>query len=1148
MKPLKALIVEDSELDEELLLRQLAKANFEVQSIRVQTAAAMEKALAEHEWDIILSDYAMPGFTGLDALRVLKESERDIPLIIISGTIGEDVAVEAMRVGVDDYLMKGKLTRLAPAIERELENAANRQAQKRAEESLRRSDESKHFLASIVESSRDSIISIGFDGIITSWNAAAELLYGYSAAEAVGKPLTMLTLPEDRKEILAKIDAIKHSRQVEIFETERIGKDGRHLFLEIKMSPIKNDGGEVIGISTFARDITERRQAAEALRLSEASLANAQRIAHVGNWDWDIQNDQVLWSEEIYRIFGLARSDFERTYKSFFEFVHPDDRQKVQAAVDATLTENAAHNYEHRIIRPDGEERIVHQIGEVRFDEMGKPLRFIGTVQDVTERNLSERLQRESEQRLSFALDAADIGDWDMDLRTNVARRSLRHDQCFGYSEAVSEWSYETFLAHVHPADHDRVDAAFQQAMSDHLGDYDVEFRTIWRDGSLHWLWSKGRFYFDESAQPYRVAGIQVDITERKRAAAALENAAKRERAMIENSLDVICTIDAEGKFASVSPASFKDWGYQPEELVGREYIELVVPEDVAKTSEAAAEIMSGAVVVDFENCHRHKNGSKVHLRWTAKWSETDRLIFCVAHNFTERKAAEDKMRLMKSAVDSIVEGIIISDAQKPDNPIIYTNHALENLTGYTFDEVRGRNCRFLQGAETNPQTVGEIREALETESKFHGEILNYRKNGESFWNELSISPVFDSSGVVTHYVGIQQDISERKQAEEILRASEAKIRQLVDSSIIGITTTRLDGAVIEANDVFLKMVGYSRQDLMAGKIRWDEMTPPEIFWQDERAKEQLFELGYSIPREKEYIRKDGSRVPVMVGGTLLKDTEDTVLAFVLDISEQKRVEEEKRLLNIQIEQQHERLNNVIANVPGVVWEAYGLPDAPTQRIDFVSEYVETMLGYTVEEWLATPNFWLSIVHPEDKARIAHEATERFVTGDGYTRQFRWIAKDGHIVWVESQATVIRDKSGQPIGLRGINVDITERKRLEEERTELIAELDTEKRRLQHIFDNSPSFILSLRGPDFVFEMANPAYYQLVGQRNLIGVPAREALPEVMAQGLSEITRRVYQTGEPFIGNEVPVNLQLAGRFGNEAALSKFRLYAAAGS
>jgi PAS domain S-box-containing protein len=153
------------------------------------------------------------------------------------------------------------------------------------------------------------------------------------------------------------------------------------------------------------------------------------------------------------------------------------------------------------------------------------------------------------------------------------------------------------------------------------------------------------------------------------------------------------------------------------------------------------------------------------------------------------------------------------------------------------------------------------------------------------------------------------------------------------------------------------------------------------------------------------------------------------------------------------------------------------------------------MLGYTVEEWITTPNFWLSIVHPEDKERIAREATERFVTGGRLYKTFRWIAKDGRIVWVESQATVIRDESGQPIGLRGINIDITERRRLEDERTKLLAELAYEKARLQHIFDNSPSFIVSARGPEFVFEMANPAYYQFVGNRNLIGLTVREAFP-----------------------------------------------------
>ena len=125
--------------------------------------------------------------------------------------------------------------------------------------------DSKDFLALIVESTQDSIISINFERIITSWNKAAELLYGYSADEAIGKPLTMLTLPEDFNEVLTNIDEIKHSKKVKIFDTERKHSDGHHLFLEVVMSPINDEQGEVIGISTIARDMTERKRTAEKL-------------------------------------------------------------------------------------------------------------------------------------------------------------------------------------------------------------------------------------------------------------------------------------------------------------------------------------------------------------------------------------------------------------------------------------------------------------------------------------------------------------------------------------------------------------------------------------------------------------------------------------------------------------------------------------------------------------------------------------------------------------------------------------------------------------------------------------------------------------------------------------------------------------------
>lgn len=130
------------------------------------------------------------------------------------------------------------------------------------------------------------------------------------------------------------------------------------------------------------------------------------------------------------------------------------------------------------------------------------------------ERDHALKIASESEERLRFALDAAGIGDWDMNLQTNVARRSLNHDRCFGYADAVSEWGYDTFLKHVHAEDRDRVDQHFQVALAT-LGEYDIEFRCEWPDSSTHWLWSKGRFYADCEGKPYRVAGIQVDVTSR---------------------------------------------------------------------------------------------------------------------------------------------------------------------------------------------------------------------------------------------------------------------------------------------------------------------------------------------------------------------------------------------------------------------------------------------------------------------------------------------------------------------------------------------------------------------------------------------------------------------------------------------------------
>jgi len=203
-----------------------------------------------------------------------------------------------------------------------------------------------------------------------------------------------------------------------------------------------------------------------------------------------------------------------------------------------------------------------------------------------------------------------------------------------------------------------------------------------------------------------------------------------------------------------------------------------------------------------------------------------------------------------------------------------------------------------------------------------------------------------------------------------------------------------------------------------------------------------------------------------------------------------------RRRAESEVERQRDRLNKIIASVPGVVWEAWGKPDAATQRIDFVSDYVEIMLGYSVQEWLSTPNFWLSIVHPEDKAGAARRATEAFVGGKMATNEFRWIAKDGSIRWVEATSITTVDHKGNPIGTRGVTIDISERRRAE------AASRDSEER-YRLLFENNPDPIFVVDRENLRLLAVNKAAVQTYGysRDELLGMVLAEVwLP---SQGFS---------------------------------------------
>jgi PAS domain S-box-containing protein len=249
--PLRVLIVEDSEDDTLLLLRELRKGGYGPVYERAETPEAMNSALENQEWDIVISDYVLPKFSGLGALDVLRKNGQDLPFIIVSGNIGEDIAVEAMKAGAHDYIIKGNLKRLNPAIERELREAEARRKHRRSEEELSR-------LAAAVECAPDAVVIADTDWIVRYVNPAFKEITGYSPEEIIGRSLHILRSGKHDEKFYNEIwNNLKQGRNWRGHLTVR-KKDGTSYEEEVTYSPVKDSSGNIRNYVAIKRDITDK--------------------------------------------------------------------------------------------------------------------------------------------------------------------------------------------------------------------------------------------------------------------------------------------------------------------------------------------------------------------------------------------------------------------------------------------------------------------------------------------------------------------------------------------------------------------------------------------------------------------------------------------------------------------------------------------------------------------------------------------------------------------------------------------------------------------------------------------------------------------------------------------------------------------------
>lgn len=277
MKPvLRVLVVEDSEFDAQMVTSLIRKSGADVISERVETSEGLENALRSKPWDIILSDYNLPGFSAPEALKVLQQSQLDIPFIIISGGIGEATAVAAMKAGAHDYLMKGNLSRLPPAIERELREASVRRERREARENLRESEMRYRLLW---ESSPDAVLLMDSESKIQFVNPAVETVFGYKQEEMVGQPLRVLMPIELRSDEALDLEAsLRDHSAVMARMVETVGrrKDGREIVLEASFGHMEMHGER--HHVAFIRDVTQRKKTERELRENQEQLQVAREI------------------------------------------------------------------------------------------------------------------------------------------------------------------------------------------------------------------------------------------------------------------------------------------------------------------------------------------------------------------------------------------------------------------------------------------------------------------------------------------------------------------------------------------------------------------------------------------------------------------------------------------------------------------------------------------------------------------------------------------------------------------------------------------------------------------------------------------------------------------------------------------------------